>query len=650
LGRRSRSLTGTGTDDLAAFNALLAWVAFENRNGYSGTYPDARGSRRVLLAAPAYYKSDTLDLKSTIHWLGFGNGNGGGMPTRIVTAASKCHFRVQRYDTVGTGGATTATTGAGGTVFEKIMFEGLGGTPALLSAGIWMRDRATIRDCRFMSCAGPGILAYADTAGTGSAYGNCNGFVIDTVRIEDCSYHGLHVEGGDANAGAIKGVIDVSGCARYGVNIRGFLGSGVYDIQIASSGCNTSGRQNQTATITDGSYRYRLKDGQDALGASTAPTSGGTNAVWELMGAGGVHVLFPLWSTYVAGGGSFVSGGAAYIRGGNARTCLLNGYNEGDCAPIIVTAPSFALGGLMSPTDPTVPYAFADVNFGSAIASTTGFSKLWADIATGETISSGIGGSPLTASVKFLTWAYHSTYAPLAWRTMFGNNSYRNEDLWTVYANSGSLAPECLTGPSTQEQFGTGAAQPYYRFILNFAFGQPGQARRMDYMAAAPTTGLHGRGEIVWNNAASAATGLLGWYCITTGTPGTWVAFYLNARADPSAGIGYVTGAGGAVTQATSKSTTTPAINKVCGQVTMNAAALAAAGVVEFTVANTLVTATDIIDINLASGAAAGSAYRYWISGIVAGTGFKVCVENRSAGSLSEALVFNFALKRAVNS
>jgi hypothetical protein len=79
----------------------------------------------------------------------------------------------------------------------------------------------------------------------------------------------------------------------------------------------------------------------------------------------------------------------------------------------------------------------------------------------------------------------------------------------------------------------------------------------------------------------------------------------------------------------------------------MNNAALAAAAVVEFTVTNSTVAATDTININLKSGATTSTAYRYWISGVAAGS-FKVCVENRSAGSLSEALVLNYAVLKAV--
>jgi hypothetical protein len=111
-------------------------------------------------------------------------------------------------------------------------------------------------------------------------------------------------------------------------------------------------------------------------------------------------------------------------------------------------------------------------------------------------------------------------------------------------------------------------------------------------------------------------------------------------------GVGYATGAGGAVTQATSKATGVT-LNKLSGQVTMNAAALAAAGIVSFTVTNSQVAATDTINLNLQSGNATAGTYRYWIDKVAAGS-FVVAVENRSAGSLSEALVFNFAVLKAV--
>lgn len=113
-----------------------------------------------------------------------------------------------------------------------------------------------------------------------------------------------------------------------------------------------------------------------------------------------------------------------------------------------------------------------------------------------------------------------------------------------------------------------------------------------------------------------------------------------------TAGIGYVTGAGGAVTQLTSKSTAPPAINKLCGQITMNNAALAAAAKVFFTVSNTSCAATDGPTVWVVSGGTA-NAYRAWVSAVAANS-FTVGVENVTAGSLSEAPVIGFFINKAV--
>jgi hypothetical protein len=114
---------------------------------------------------------------------------------------------------------------------------------------------------------------------------------------------------------------------------------------------------------------------------------------------------------------------------------------------------------------------------------------------------------------------------------------------------------------------------------------------------------------------------------------------------DPVNGNGYATGAGGAVTQATSKSTGVT-LNKVCGQITTHNAALAAATEVSFTVTNSAVAATDVVAASIASGGTA-SAYAVGVTATSAGS-FVITITNLSGGSLSEALVLNFAVIKAV--
>jgi hypothetical protein len=114
-------------------------------------------------------------------------------------------------------------------------------------------------------------------------------------------------------------------------------------------------------------------------------------------------------------------------------------------------------------------------------------------------------------------------------------------------------------------------------------------------------------------------------------------------------GIGYAegAGAGGSVTQATSKSTGVT-INKITGQITMNNAALAAGAKVSFPVANSTVEAPDVPCVAVASGGTA-NAYRANITAVAAGS-FTVTIENITAGSLSEAPVISFTIfKGAAN-
>jgi len=107
--------------------------------------------------------------------------------------------------------------------------------------------------------------------------------------------------------------------------------------------------------------------------------------------------------------------------------------------------------------------------------------------------------------------------------------------------------------------------------------------------------------------------------------------------------LGYGTGSGGTVTQATSKSTGVT-LNRANGQITMNAAELAASTTVQFTVSNSLVTTNDNIVLTLITGDAnVGLNYQYWVGNLSSGA-FVVNVRNISGASRSEALVFNFAV------
>lgn len=139
------------------------------------------------------------------------------------------------------------------------------------------------------------------------------------------------------------------------------------------------------------------------------------------------------------------------------------------------------------------------------------------------------------------------------------------------------------------------------------------------------------------------------WFQAPSGTAGNAITFTQAMSLDAAGnllltgggGLGYGTGSGGTVTQLTSKATAVT-LNKPTGQITMNNAALAAGASVLFAVNNNLLTTNDnvLLTINYP---VSGYNYRAEIAGLSPGA-FQVRVTNISGGSLSEAVVLNFAI------
>jgi hypothetical protein len=135
---------------------------------------------------------------------------------------------------------------------------------------------------------------------------------------------------------------------------------------------------------------------------------------------------------------------------------------------------------------------------------------------------------------------------------------------------------------------------------------------------------------------------------VTTSTVTSNVAFTGQAAvlsSNATGGIGYTTGAGGTVIQATSKATATT-LSKVCGTITTAADALAASTTVSFVLTNTAITAADTLEISHVSGGTLGA---YAINYTPAAGSVTIFIRNLTAGSLSEALLLRFAILKSVN-
>jgi len=115
-----------------------------------------------------------------------------------------------------------------------------------------------------------------------------------------------------------------------------------------------------------------------------------------------------------------------------------------------------------------------------------------------------------------------------------------------------------------------------------------------------------------------------------------------------SAGMGYGTGAGGEKTQLTSKSNAVT-LDKPCGLITMNNAALAAGATALFTFSNSLIGTGDVVYLQLdTTGIASTANYNVWAAG---GSGAAVvAIKNISADSLSEAVRLRFVVIKGAQS
>ena len=109
-------------------------------------------------------------------------------------------------------------------------------------------------------------------------------------------------------------------------------------------------------------------------------------------------------------------------------------------------------------------------------------------------------------------------------------------------------------------------------------------------------------------------------------------------------GVGYATGAGGTVTQGSSRATGVT-LSKLCGNITMFSAAVAAQATSVFVLTNTFIAATDFILIEHISGTNGGA----WQFSVVAAAGSaSITVRNVSTASITEATPLRFTVIKGV--
>jgi hypothetical protein len=188
-------------------------------------------------------------------------------------------------------------------------------------------------------------------------------------------------------------------------------------------------------------------------------------------------------------------------------------------------------------------------------------------------------------------------------------------------------------------------------------FGTDASSTQTEFVQAGSgnaTFGAGGSFSIIHNaiftfrpsNVEQVRINLSGGVCIgCTSDPGAG-ALLTNASVKSNgatAGIGYATGAGGAVTQGTSR-TTGVTLNTVSGDITLVSAA-GSASFQSFTVTNSAVAVTDTINVVQKSGT---DKYQIFVTAVAAGS-FVVTFAT-TGGTTTEQPVFHFNVIKGVNS
>ena len=211
--------------------------------------------------------------------------------------------------------------------------------------------------------------------------------------------------------------------------------------------------------------------------------------------------------------------------------------------------------------------------------------------------------------------------------------------------NSGASAMTLQTNGTTavtidtSQNVGIGTSSPSYKLSIQTAL--TGTTAGSNTLGSFYSNGSGYDSNIRFGDNTNSAT-MLGYlsgnmYMYTGGAERMRIDSSGNVLVTNPSGLGYGTGSGGTVTQATNK-TTGVTLNKPVGQITTAADALGAGASAAFTVTNSVMSGTDVVIVN-----SQNINYSVRISDMAAGS-FKITIKNESGGSLSQAVVIGFSI------
>ena len=556
------SIASPGTDNYAAIMAATEIpVMTQTANFIWGPV--------IVFGIGKYYCSQKINLKRIVTFIGQGAGHQNqASATEIYWPADTTFIETNSFDTFD-GTITANTTTAYGSSFVGISFNGQSTSTDKTKPGFRMRTVANIRECVFNWTPGTGIYIAAQATGPAATRGNANGWHVERTLVANTGLHGLHVQYSDSNAGTAIGFQALQGIQGHGIWDQDTFGNTYIGSQIDAYGLHfkqyasfggwayvlinttlattttwTTGTNYSTTSVvlaSNGRYYKCTVDGGVSSTVEPTHTSGvvaeADGFSWQHLGTtppGVGQTTTPgtndqIWYPRLVASASapwdpeflYESALPVLATGASNRSSFIGTYTEAGISHL--NNPAYAEGGISAFTRFSM--------YGRGSAAVGGLAKY---------LNSGVGAFvdlPTTHSLG--TYAYVAVGKDLYDGVLFetANSTVNHKFQLRIYSSfdfNFSVDTNLnrilgITGRGTTTQFGRGAIQEGIAYAREFALGDGsntvGNYRVVRYGTAAPTTGPHAAGEIVFDSMPDAGTGFIGWVCTVAGTPGTWKTF-----------------------------------------------------------------------------------------------------------------------------
>lgn len=485
-------------------------------------------------------------------------------------------------------GNITFSTMYNGTLTERARIRddggiGFGGVGAV-NVGLYLQKNVTGSTSSYSLYAAPAIQSDVTSAA----------FIVRTTpTVANSAFTVSALHHYNANQGTIGASATVG--AQYGFTAAGTL----------------IGATSNYGFTADASTASSVTTGKTVVGFRSAhPIATGGGASWNFYANGTAPNLF----TGDVGIGAASTGSKLHVSG--------NTYISG--AVTLATALPLTSGGTgvtSAPAAAATLYGFTSTATAAGTTTLTNSSSQY-QLFTGTTTQTVV--LPV-ASTLTTGWTFHIVNNSTGNLTV---NSSGGNLVVTVYPNMTAMVTCILASGTTAASWESGYTD------FGAVTGTGSNVLGTSPTIATPTiTTPTLTGGTINNTVIGGTTPVAGSFTTVTGSTSI-----LSAGAG---GVGYSTGAGGAVTQLTSR-TTGVTLNKTAGAITLFTAA-GSATAATFTVTNSTVAATDTIIVNQKSGT---NLYILAVTAVAAGS-FNITFYT-TGGTASDAPVINFAVIKSV--